>query len=351
MTGFAARQSDRRIAAVRRFNRFFTQRLGVLREGLLDSPFSLTEVRLLYELAHRELPTASELARELGLDAGYLSRLLRRFERRGLVARQASPDDARRNLLRLTERGREVFAPLDRRARDEVAALLAELPASEQDRLVAAMGRIERLLAGREVPRQPYLLRPHQSGDMGWVVQRHGILYAEEYGWDERFEALVAGIVARFIERFDPRRERCWIAEQEGEPVGCVFLVQRAKSVAQLRLLLVEPRARGQGLGGRLVDECVRFARRAGYSKMMLWTNDVLHSARRLYEAAGFQLVREGPHESFGKRLTEQVWELPLREGGRRPPRRSRLVPSGPPASASQPRRARSGDADPGRQP
>jgi DNA-binding MarR family transcriptional regulator/GNAT superfamily N-acetyltransferase len=301
-----------RIAAVRRFNRFYTRQIGVL-GAYLDSAFSLTEVRVLYELAHRDGLTAAALAAALDLDRGYLSRILRRFEQRGLLQRARSRVDARRAHLSLTARGRRAFAPLDARSDDQVAAWLGRLPAAKQERLVEALGTVEALLGGPAARPSPFLLRPHQVGDMGWVVQRHAALYAEEYGWDEQFEALVAAVVADFLKRFDPRRERCWIAEKDGEPVGSVFLVARGKTVAQLRLLLVEPKARGAGLGARLVDECVRFARRAGYRKVTLWTNSVLVAARRLYAAAGFRRVGSERHHSFGHDLVGETWELRLR--------------------------------------
>jgi DNA-binding MarR family transcriptional regulator/N-acetylglutamate synthase-like GNAT family acetyltransferase len=301
-----------RVAAVRRFNRFYTQRIGVLHEGLLGSPFSLAEGRVLYELAHRERPTAKELGRDLGLDPGYLSRILRGFERRRLVARTRSEADGRQSLLSLTRRGQDAFAPLHARSRDEIGALLGALSPVDQERLIQAMRTIEELLGAGPEPRAPYLLRPHQPGDMGWVVHRHGVVYAREYGFDEHFEALVAGIVARFVERFDARRERCWIAEKDGEIVGSVFLVRHSKLVAQLRLLLVEPKARGLGIGARLVGECVRFARQAGYRKVTLWTNSILVAARRLYEAAGFRLVASERHRSFGRDLVGETWKLPL---------------------------------------
>jgi DNA-binding MarR family transcriptional regulator/GNAT superfamily N-acetyltransferase len=303
----------RRIDAVRRFNRFYTRQIGVLQNGLLRSPFSLTEARILYELAHRERPTATEIGKALGLDAGYLSRILRGFERRGLVEKTASEADGRQVLLSLTEQGREAFGELNARSNEEVAAMLSGLPACEQDRLVEAMHAIEELLGARPEPKVPYLLRPHRPGDMGWVVHRHGVLYAQEYGWDERFEALVAEIVAGFIRNYDPKRERCWIAERDGEIVGSVFLVRHSETVAKLRLLLVEPRARGLGIGSRLVEECIRFAEETGYRKITLWTNSVLHAARRIYQAAGFRLVREEPHHSFGHDLVGQTWELTLR--------------------------------------
>jgi DNA-binding MarR family transcriptional regulator/N-acetylglutamate synthase-like GNAT family acetyltransferase len=303
---------DRRVGEVRRFNRFWTRQIGVLREGYLESPFSLTEVRVLYELAHREETTAGELGEELGLDAGYLSRILSGFQKHGLIRKRPSEADGRRRLLRLTERGREAFAPLEARSRSEIGAMLGGMSIAGQERLVEAMRAIERLLSFRPDPAVPYLLRPPQPGDMGWVVHRHGVLYAREYGWDERFEALVAGIVAKFIQQYDPRVERCWIAERDGEVVGCVFLVRESEEVAKLRLLLVEPEARGLGIGSRLVEECIRFARQAGYLKITLWTNDVLNSARRIYEGMGFRLVHENPHHSFGHDLVGQTWELML---------------------------------------
>jgi DNA-binding MarR family transcriptional regulator/GNAT superfamily N-acetyltransferase len=303
------------VEIVRAFNRFYTRRIGVLHEGLLDSPFSLTEVRVLYELAHRESPAAAELAQDLGLDPGYLSRMLSGFEKRGLIERKPSAADARRSLLSLTPQGRETFAPLDVRAREDIRGMLSQLSPADQSRLVAAMQSVETLLGAPNASEKddaPYRLRPHQPGDMGWVVYRHGVLYAREYGWDERFEALVARIVADFLEGYDPQRERCWIAEKDGEILGCIFLVQKTKTVAQLRLLLVEPTARGLGLGSRLIHECETFAREAGYRKIVLWTNDVLVDARRLYERAGYRLTREEPHHSFGHDLVGQTWELAL---------------------------------------
>jgi DNA-binding MarR family transcriptional regulator/N-acetylglutamate synthase-like GNAT family acetyltransferase len=303
---------DARVAAVRGFNRFYTQKIGVLNEGLLKSRFSLTEARVLYELAHRERPTATELCGDLGLDAGYLSRILRRFEQAGLLARTTSKADGRQSLLALTAKGRAAFAPLDGRSRQEIGALMGGLGPTEQARLVAAMATIERLLGARPQNDWPYLLRLHQPGDMGWVVHRHGALYAQEYGWDERFEALVAGIVAEFIARFDPKKERCWIAERDGEIIGSVFLVKKSKTVAKLRLLLVEPSARGLGLGSRLVEECLRFARQAGYRKITLWTNDILHAARHIYVKAGFRKIGNERHHSFGHDLVGETWELTL---------------------------------------
>jgi DNA-binding MarR family transcriptional regulator/N-acetylglutamate synthase-like GNAT family acetyltransferase len=301
-----------RVAAIRRFNRFYTQQIGVLKEGLLDSPFSLTESRVLYELAHRERPTATELVKDLGLDAGYLSRILRGFEKRRLLSRTPSKADGRQSLLALTEQGQRAFAPLQARSRDEIGAMLQKLPADDRGRLTEAMHTIERLLGARPEQKAPYLLRPHHSGDMGWVVHRHAVLYAQEYGLDEEFEALVAEIVAKFIRHFDPDKERCWIAEQEGENVGSVFIVKQSPTVAKLRLLLVEPKARGLGLGARLVDECIQFARRTGYRKITLWTNSVLLSARHIYRAAGFRMIHEERHHSFGQDLIGETWELKL---------------------------------------
>jgi DNA-binding MarR family transcriptional regulator/N-acetylglutamate synthase-like GNAT family acetyltransferase len=303
---------DRRVGEVRRFNRYWTRRIGVLRDGYLESAYSLTEVRVLYELAHCGETTAGELGEELGLDAGYLSRILSGFENRGLIHRRPSEADGRRRLLRLTERGREAFAPLDARSRSEIGAMLGGMSVAGQERLVGAMRTIEGLLSARPEPAVPYILRPHRPGDMGWVVHRHGVLYAREYGWDEHFEALVAEIVAKFIQQYDPKRECCWIAEREGEIVGCVFLVRETGEIAKLRLLLVEPSARGLGIGSRLVEVCINFARRAGYRKITLWTNDVLNSARRIYARMGFQLVHEEPHHSFGHDLVGQTWELML---------------------------------------
>jgi DNA-binding MarR family transcriptional regulator/GNAT superfamily N-acetyltransferase len=303
---------DQRIGAVRRFNRFYTKQIGVLHESLLRSPFSLAEARVLYELAHRDRPTARELARELGLDEGYLSRILRSFERRGLIDKQPCESDRRQTLLSLTDAGRQAFAPLDRRSHDEVGGMLAHMSEAGQRRLVEAMTGIERLLGKPANGGAVFVLRPHQPGDIGWVIHRHGALYAEEYGWDESFEALVAEIAAKFLREFDARRECCWIAERDGEIVGSVFLVKQSDEIAKLRLLLVEPKARGLGIGRRLVEECIRFARKAGYRRITLWTNGVLLAARRIYEAAGFRLVEEESHRSFGRDLVGQTWQLDL---------------------------------------
>ena len=310
----APRELEQRVEAARRFNRFYTRQIGVLHEGAYNSPFSLTEVRVLYELAHRDQPTATALGRDLGLDAGYLSRMLRGFERRGLVLKTRSPADGRQSHLSLTALGRKVFGPLNARSHDEVAAMLGGLSAAAQARVVGAMQTIERLLGDRaeSLPPASCVLRPPLPGDLGWVVHRHGAVYAQEYGYNEQFEALVAEIVAHFVQRYDAKRERCWIAQQGGEPVGSVFLVERSNTVAQLRLLLVEPTARGSGLGTRLVDECVRFARQAGYRKITLWTQSELRAARRLYQAAGFHVVRKQRNHSFGKDLVSETWELEL---------------------------------------
>lgn len=301
-----------RTAAVRRFNRFYTRQIGLLQQRFLQSPFSLSEARVLYELANHEQITAKQLSGELGLDAAYLSRILGGFSRRRLLARRESALDRRQTLLRLTARGKEAFAKLNAAQRNEVAALLERLTDEDQQRLVESMAAIEGLLGATPEQKVPYVLRTHQPGDLGWIVHRHGILYAREYGWDERFEGLVAEIVANFIKSFDPRRDRCWIAEVDGQNVGSVMVVRRSKTVAQLRLLLVEPKARGLGIGTRLVDECIRFARLAGYRKLILWTNDVLLAARRIYEKLGFKLVNEEPHQKFGQGLIAQTWALRL---------------------------------------
>jgi DNA-binding MarR family transcriptional regulator/GNAT superfamily N-acetyltransferase len=303
---------EARVDAVRRFNRLYTRRIGVLREGLLHSRYSLTEARVLFELANREEPTATDLSRELGLDPGYLSRTLARLEEQGLVARVRSERDGRRRLLSLTPDGEEAFSLLDSRSREEVAEMLGGLSEGDQRRLLEAMRTVESIFEDGLKFSEPFVLRAHEPGDMGWVVHRHGVLYAREYGWDESFEALVARIVADFIDGYDPAKERCWIAEMGGERVGCVFLVKASDAVAKLRLLLVEPEARGLGLGNRLVEECIRFARNRGYEKLTLWTNSVLDAALRIYEEHGFVLVDEEEHHSFGHDLVGQTWELAL---------------------------------------
>jgi DNA-binding MarR family transcriptional regulator/GNAT superfamily N-acetyltransferase len=300
------------VSAVRAFNRFYTRQIGLLAEGLLNSRFSLTEVRILYELAHRTGLTATDLGRDLGLDAGYVSRILKKFEASGLVDRNPSPVDARQSVLALTSTGHESFQPLNQASHDQITALLTRLSGSQREELVKAMGTIQRLLGNEAEPKVPYILRPHQVGDIGWITHRQGMLYAQEFGWDETFEALVAEIAAAFVKNHDPKRERCWIAEREGEVVGSVFLVRQSDDIAKLRLLYVEPSARGLGVGQRLVDECIRFARAKGYKVLTLWTNDVLASARRIYQAAGFRLVAEEPHHSFGQDLVGQNWNLEL---------------------------------------
>ena len=309
------RERERRIAAVRRFNRFYTRQLGVLRKTYLDSRYSLGEARVLYEIASGEAPTASDIGRALDLDAGYLSRSLRNFEKRGLIERKLSATDARQSHLALSPNGRKAFAPLDGRSAAQVTAMLGALPDASQDRLIGAMQTIQSILGPPELAgadRAPYLLRPHQPGDMGWVVHRQGLLYAREYGYDETFEALAAEIVAKFIQDYDAKRERCWIAERNGEIVGSVFLVANSKTVAKLRLLYVERSARGLGIGARLVAECIRFARQAGYRKIVLWTQSELDAARHVYQKAGFQVIEKKTHHSFSKDLTAETWELAL---------------------------------------
>ena len=300
------------VEAIRGFNRFYTRQIGVLQEKLLRSPFSLSEARIIYELAHHEKTTATELINELGLDAGYLSRILRSFMKRGFIDKKPSESDARQSLLWLTEQGQEVFANLNAASHNEIEAMLTSLSEEERNRLIEAMRTIERLLGAQPERKVSYILRSPQPGDMGWVVHRHGVLYAREYGWDEQFEALVADIVAKFIQHYDPKRERCWIAEKDSENVGSVFLVKQSDTVAKLRLLLVEPKARGLEIGTRLVNECVRFARQAGYAKITLWTNNVLLAARHIYEKTDFRLVHEEPHHSFGHDLIGETWELEL---------------------------------------
>ena len=299
-----------RITAFRTFNRFWTARAGVLDARLLDTPYSLTEARVIFELAQTPTRGVAELRTELGLDAGYLSRILARFKRDKLVALETSATDARRQIVRLTRSGRRAFRVLDERSTREVEALLAAYSDDEQGRLVAAMANIRGVLDSKD--RSVVVVRAPGPGDLGWVVERHGARYAQEYGWNEEFEGLVAKIVAGYVEKRDPAREAAWIAEVDGERVGCVFCVKKTDRVAQLRLLLVEPKARGLGIGRRLVAECIRFARDHQYKRMMLWTNDVLHSARRIYEAAGFELVHSGKHRAFGHDLVEQTWELAL---------------------------------------
>jgi DNA-binding MarR family transcriptional regulator/GNAT superfamily N-acetyltransferase len=301
------------VKAVRRFNRFFTRRVGVL-DPYLGSHLSLTDVRVLYELAHRERPVASELGRDLGIDHGYLSRILRRFEAAGWLHRSPSARDARQNELHLTAAGREAFEPLQQRSREEAAALLGPLPPARRAELVEAMERIQALLEPTTQPAAPRVavLRDPVPGDIGWVVQQHGEIYWREYGWDSRFEALVADIAAQFVRKFQPEWERCWIAELDGERVGAVFVVRKSATTVQLRMLILAPKARGLGLGARLTDECLAFARAKGYRKMVLWTNSCLTAARHIYSQRGFRLVKSEPYEGFGHELVGETWELRL---------------------------------------
>lgn len=302
-----------KIEAVRHFNRFYTRHIGALNEGLLESPFSLTEARVIYELALRQKATATELGNELGLDAGYLSRTMRDFEKRKLIRKESSEKDARQSILSLTARGLKEFENLNQLSRNQIEELLNELSPVQHTRLLAAMKTIEELLSAQ--PKEEtfsYLLRLPQAGDMGWVVQSNGVLYAQEYGWDESYEALVAQIVADFVKTYDAKKARCWIAEKDGENVGSVFLVKKSETVAKLRLLIVDPKARGLGIGKRLVDECTRFARQAGYKKVVLWTNSVLLAARSIYQKAGYELINTETHHSFGKDLVGETWELKL---------------------------------------
>ena len=301
------------MGALRRFSRFYTRQLGLLDEGLLASGYSLTEVRVLYELVHRTGPTAADLARELALDPGYLSRILRRFTTRGLLRRDAHAADGRSSTLALTAKGLKTFAPLEAASSAQAASLITNLDAGAAGELRVAMTTIERLLDRSAAPApEPIVLRAHQVGDIGFVAHRQGLLYAQEFGYDETFEALVAQIAGRFVQTFDPKWERCWIAEQGGRAVGSVFVLRKSARVAQLRLLYLEPSARGQGLGGRLVDECIRFARAKGYRTLMLWTQSHLDAARRIYEARGFTCQKEERHHSFGKSLVGQYWTLAL---------------------------------------
>jgi len=301
-----------RIAAVRAFNRTYTPAMGLLREGLLESPYTRTEARVIFELAQRDESDAAELGRLLRLDAGYLSRLLARLEAAGALERERSPHDGRRRVVRLTAAGRDAYALLDERSTRDVGRLLSALGDSEQRRLVGAMDAIRAILGPEPTAGAALVLRAPRPGELGWIVERHGALYADEFGWDERFEALVARVVADFAADHEPRREAAWIAELDGAPVGCVLCVRADERTAKLRLLLVEPSARGRGIGARLVDECLRFARRAGYARIVLWTNDVLRSARRIYEAAGFELVDASPHRDFGPELVGQHWAREL---------------------------------------
>jgi len=301
------------VKAIRQFNRFYTRRIGAL-DPYLGSPMSLTDVRVLYELAHRETAVASEIGRDLGLDAGYMSRILRRFESEGWLTREPHPRDARQSVLHLTEAGHAAFAPLQQKSREEAAALLDPLAPSQRQQLVQAMGTMQSLLDPDAAPPKPQaaILRDPAPGDIGWVVQQHGEIYAREYGWNSKFEALVAGIASEFLLKFQPKWERCWIAELNGERVGAIFVVRKSATVAQLRMLILTPGARGLGLGGKLVDECIAFARLKGYKKMVLWTNSCLAAARGIYAKRGFQLTQSEPHEGYGSPLVGETWELKL---------------------------------------
>jgi DNA-binding MarR family transcriptional regulator/GNAT superfamily N-acetyltransferase len=302
-----------RVAAVRHFTRFYTPLIGVFEEHYLETPFSLTEGRVLYELAHRDAVTATALATDLNLDHGYLSRILRGFGEAGLVAKKRAPDDARQSLISITAKGRKAFAPLNKASSDQVAALLARLSSADQERVVGAMRQVENLL-GAQNPASPIVLRPHRPGDMGWVTSANASLYAQEYGWDISYEALVARITAEFIENFDPKREHCWIAEMEGERVGSAFVVKKTDEIAKLRLLIIDPKARGRGLGKRLVDECLRFAKEAGYKSMTLWTQSILLAARGIYARAGFKMTAAEPNHAFGVDLISETWDIDLRQ-------------------------------------
>jgi DNA-binding MarR family transcriptional regulator/GNAT superfamily N-acetyltransferase len=304
-------QLDAEAAAMRGFNRFYTRQIGLLQDGLLDTRFSLTEARVLYELAHAPETTASAIAATLGLDHGYLSRILRDFGKAGLTSRKASPDDGRQMLLTLSAKGRAAFATLDRRSQKQVRAALERMPQTDRIRLTAAMKTIERLLDPAVAP-PAVVLRPHRAGDMGWVLSSHVDCYGGEYGWSGTFETLAAEIIAQFLREFDPARERCWIAEMDGAPVGSVFLVKADDGTAKLRLLLVEPRARGLGIGRRLVEECIRFAREVRYRRITLWTQSILIGARAIYERTGFRLVGQERHRSFGHDLMGETWVLDL---------------------------------------
>lgn len=301
------------VAAVRRFNRFYTRQLGLLAESMLASPYSLSEARVIYELAHRPEIAASDLIRELGLDAGYLSRMLKKFEEQGLIRRTPAEEDARRAVITLTRKGHAEYAPLERASQEGNAAMLAKIAAPDRARLVTATKTIARLLGEPPATPEPFILRGLETGDAGWITHRQAVIYAQEYGWtDPRMEALVAEILTAFVRNFDPAHERAWIAERDGEVIGSVFITRASPGVAQLRLLYVEPSARGLGLGRRLVEECIRFSRAKGYKTLMLWTHDNLLPAIRVYQAAGFKLVKEERHDEFGHDVNGQIWEMAL---------------------------------------
>jgi DNA-binding MarR family transcriptional regulator/GNAT superfamily N-acetyltransferase len=312
----AVEDDQAQIAAVRQFNRFYTRQIGVLRKTFLDSPYSLGEARILYEISSRRSPTASQIAGTLGLDAGYLSRVLHNFEKRGLIERRTSRKDARQSHLALSARGKKTFAPIESRSQQSAGHMLAKLPPADQARLIAAMNTIETLLDARSAAepdeRRNYNLRAPRPGDFGWIVKRHAELYAQEYRWIEPFEGVCAQIVAEFINKYDAHRERCWIAEMGGENVGSVILAKDSADVARLRLLLVDPKARGLGLGARLTDEAIRFARRAGYRRITLWTHSILSAARHIYQKAGFKLTGSEPHQSWGQPVVSEYYDLEL---------------------------------------
>ncbi len=304
---------ESRIEAVRRFSRFYTRRIGVLEETLLHSPFTLPEGRLVYEISNRDAPTAQELCHDLGLDPGYVSRLLKSLEKRGCIARERSATDKRATRLTLTAKGQKLWGAMNQQSKEDLANLLSGLPAAKQQELVAALETVERLLEEPDEKRAAYVLRPHLPGDMGWIIRRQTQLYAQEHGWNGSFESILAEIAGKFVANYDPRRERCWIAERNGEIVGSVFLVKAGKATGQLRMLYVEPSVRGLGIGGRLVGECIEDARTKGYRRLILWTNDILAAARKIYIAAGFRLEKEERHHSFGQKLVGQYWSLDLK--------------------------------------
>ena len=304
--------TDDQIAAVRAFNRFYTRKLGVLDQHFGNSPFSLSEARVLYELAHHDDLAAKEIGTELGLDPGYLSRIVQSFDEKGLITRTPLPTDRRQYQLSLTAKGRQAFAKLNQGSQNEVAAMLAPLPAGDATRLTQAMATIEAVLEQRRSPPASVVLRSHRVGDMGWVISKQGAAYAADYGWDISYEALVAEICAQFIKNYDPAREHCWIAEIGGEPVGSIFLVKATDELAKLRLLQVEKKARGLGVGRALVEQCIHCARERGYKRMTLWTQSILVAARGIYKSAGFELVATQPHHSFGADLVGETWEMDL---------------------------------------
>ena len=301
------------VERMRRFNRFYTHKIGLLEGSRLYDPFSLAETRVLYEIAHRDRVTASDLVRDFGIDAGYLSRMLRGFEKQGLIARKAAKEDARQSVLSLTASGRKAFAPQEDVSRRVLRPLIERLAPEDRARLVAAMDTLTQLLSEDTTPQRSFRLRPHRPGDIGWMIQKHGELYTAEYGWDSSFEALAAEVGMQFLRGFDPQWENAWIAELDsGERVGCVFLIRKSATVAKLRVLIVDPKARGLGVGKALVQACIDFARAKGYSKITLWTNSILLAARGIYEKTGFKLVHSETHQSFGQTLIGETWDLKL---------------------------------------